>query len=286
MLEKEQKLNGVLQKALRNGIYKSMKIRGFSTTGISSQVHLLLAELAMVEEEIVHLEGRVKELRLRLYEEGKKTETLKLRRPRGRFLRKLNRNKGFSETRHRQFLEINRRVARRLPVNGISKPLQKSASEATSSSKIPLFLSSAELDCNNFCATDSESEGSNGFSLKSQTTEEESPEKGPNELSEELVKCLISIFHTMNETSGKSSVDQLTFLPKISLSCISSKGSTSKPNFGCKTSTYRSDEAVPEIHGAAGETGSYKNLVSVTRSSLDIDRMNQCYVSIGNLRRV
>lgn len=109
---------------------------------------MLLAELAMVEEEIVYLEGKVKELRLCLYEEGKQTEELKLhhqerwlRRRRGRFFRRLSRTKELEEALHQPpALDRNSRRRRRM-IRDRQMPLG-SISEATGSGTIPPISSS------------------------------------------------------------------------------------------------------------------------------------------------
>ncbi|CAA6656809.1 unnamed protein product [Spirodela intermedia] len=152
VLEKEQKLNGVLQCALHGPLVSRSSVSSM----LPLQVQVLLAELAMVEEEIAYLEGKVKELRLCLYEEGRQTEELKLhhqerwlRRRRGRFFRRF---------------------------------------------KLQTILWRSQTMVN---------------------SDEETCEKTSNELSEELIRCLISIFHKLNQTSGRACLDQQKLIHQL-----------------------------------------------------------------------
>ncbi|XP_078447005.1 uncharacterized protein LOC144715874 isoform X2 [Wolffia australiana] len=275
VLEKEKTLNGVLRCALRGPLVSRCTLSPI----LPLQVQVLLAELAMVEEEIVYLEGKMKDLKLWLREEGKRTEALKLhheerwlRRRRGRFFRRFSRSRGFEDALHK-LPEINSKNIRRRGrlIKGTTLPFKSIISDNSQS----------------------DSESSIQTPGRSFSEEEETSEKTPNELSEELVQCLISIFHKLNQTSGRGNVDPSNFLPKLTLSCMSSKGSTSKSNISCKTPAFSSDESnpalnphglLPGIDGTVGERGPYKNFISITKNSLDMGCMSHCFFRIGDLR--
>lgn len=113
----------------------------------------------------------------------------------------------------------------------------------------------------------------------------------PNELSEQLLKCLIGIFLELKQTSldkeGSSSV-----VPKLTLSCMNSKGFMPKTSFNCKSSAifnYNTSHIdpyciLPDIDGAVRDVGPYKNFIQITRNSLDIRRLSDCSNGIEKLR--
>lgn len=113
----------------------------------------------------------------------------------------------------------------------------------------------------------------------------------PNQLSEELLKCLIGIFLELKQTSLDK--EGSSVVPKLTLSCMNSKGLMPKTSFNCKSSAtlfhYNTSHVDPycilsDVDGALRDVGPYKNFIQITRSSLDIRRLSDCLNGIGKLR--
>ena len=85
----------------------------------------------------------------------------------------------------------------------------------------------------------------------------------PNELSEHLIKCLISIYLDLNQPSHNSQT-------KHGLSCINSK-----------TNPYT---ILLDPEGSVKDIGPYKNFIHITRTSFDIRRLPECSPSMRKLR--
>lgn len=115
----------------------------------------------------------------------------------------------------------------------------------------------------------------------------------PNELSEELLKCLICIFLDLNKTSQLDR-EGSAGVPKLSLSCMNSKGFMAKTSlisckspaflFNYNTSNIDPYGILPDFDGSSRDVGPYKNLIQITRSSLDISRSSECLTGFGKLR--
>lgn len=117
----------------------------------------------------------------------------------------------------------------------------------------------------------------------------------PNEVSEELLKCVIGIFLELNQTSLAKEGSVLQNVPKITLSCMNSKGFVGKTSLiNCKYSptflfNYNSSNIDPfgifsDLDGSTRDVGPYKNFIQITSSSLDIGRFSQCLTGIKKLR--
>lgn len=113
----------------------------------------------------------------------------------------------------------------------------------------------------------------------------------PNQLSEKLLKCLIGIFLELKQTSLDK--EGSSVVPKLTLSCMNSKGFMPKTSFNCKSSatlfSYNTSHVDPycilsDVDGALRDVGPYKNFIQITRSSLDIRRLSDCLNGIGKLR--
>ncbi|MQL87056.1 hypothetical protein Taro_019580, partial [Colocasia esculenta] len=287
VLDKEERLSRILQCAL----HAPLLSRSCLSSLLPPQVQVLLAELSMVEEEIIYLERKVDELRFSLRGEKKQTEELKLRHSerwlrqrRGSFFCRLGRAKDGAEA-ERHFLVPETSPSSRRLIKGRTVSLG----------------SISEVDVALHTSSDADVERSKHIPDQRSPTTQSNPDEAnrmetPNELSEELVRCLISIFHRLNQTANNSRVchDSDAIISKFSLSCMSSKGITSsKSSFNCKTPVYSSDDTMPmldphgllpDLDGTVGERGPYKNFVSVTESSLDMSRISQCFLSIRRLR--
>ncbi|XWS56587.1 hypothetical protein CRYUN_Cryun09bG0098400 [Craigia yunnanensis] len=111
----------------------------------------------------------------------------------------------------------------------------------------------------------------------------------PNALSEELVKCLIDIFLELNQASQDR--EGSAIVPKLSLSCMASKGYMEKTSFNFKSPLFHFNQntsnidpygILPELDGILREP--YKNFIQITRHSLDVSRFSECLAAIGKLR--
>jgi hypothetical protein len=117
----------------------------------------------------------------------------------------------------------------------------------------------------------------------------------PNELSEKLIKCLIGIFLGLNQASMDR--EGSAVVPKLTLPCMKSKGFIAKTTFNsCRTvptflfndSTSNLDPygMLPDLDGAVRDVGPYKNLIQITRSSIDIGRFSECLPAMRKLRLI
>ncbi|GMY08506.1 hypothetical protein FCV25MIE_03745 [Fagus crenata] len=119
----------------------------------------------------------------------------------------------------------------------------------------------------------------------------ESVIENPNELSEKLIKCLISIFLELNQASMDREGSAMA--PKLTLSCMKSKGFITKTTFNCRTSTFLYNDnssnldpygILPDFDGTVRDVGPYKNFIQITRSSLDTGCLSECLPAMRKLR--
>lgn len=122
----------------------------------------------------------------------------------------------------------------------------------------------------------------------------------PNKLSEEVIKCLISVYLKLNKASLESKGSSNAVVKQ---SLISSK--KPKSSFICKTSlncTTAAAAAAPtftfndyasnldpygillDTDGSQREIGSYKNFIQVSRTSLNTSHISECLPEMGKLR--
>ncbi|KAL6290964.1 hypothetical protein ACE6H2_008474 [Prunus campanulata] len=249
------------------------------------QVQVLFSELAMVEEEISRLERKVEELKLRLYQEREQTKEWEVQRRQGQQNHLLCRvgnqsvlnEERCSRSQNYEALRKERRMKnRRASVDSASDfqrwNFPKSDGESAEMSR---KLSGRSRNQGNVDINET------GISLK------------PNELSEEVLKCLIGIFLDLKQTSLDK--EGSSVVPKLTLSCMNSKGFMAKTSFNCKSSTvffnYNTSNVdpyciLPDIDGAVRDVGPYKNFIQITRSSLDVSRLSDCLTGIGKLRKL
>lgn len=114
----------------------------------------------------------------------------------------------------------------------------------------------------------------------------------PNKLSEELIRCLMSIYLNLNQTTFKS---KKISEKQHSLNCINSKGFMSKTTaFSCIEPTFPSFDQcesnldpyriLSDIDGTVRDVGPYNNFIQITRASLDKSRLSECLPAMGKLR--
>lgn len=113
----------------------------------------------------------------------------------------------------------------------------------------------------------------------------------PNELSEELLKCLIGIFLELNQASLDRQESET--VPRLTLSCMKSPGFMAKTSFNCKTPSFLSNGNAScldpygissDLDCTARDVGPYKDFIQITKSSLDIDRFSHCLPAFRKLR--
>ncbi|GMH04272.1 hypothetical protein Nepgr_006111 [Nepenthes gracilis] len=266
-LNGELLLNGVLRSALRGPAlschYLSLKL--------PIKVQVLLAELAMVEEEIIWLERKVEKLKLKLYREKQLKNDPK------QMQMQLNTHH------HKQLSSCTKQNRGEVKyLEWFSPSLDH---EVFSKHKIQegrKSLGSAAADVHSFSATRSNEDvaARSWKSIRSNqrhalSAAEINIEK-PNRVSEELLKCLIGLFLKMNQLTEES--EGATSATKHTLSCINSRAFTPKTTFNCKArSSFNNDNAFnldnygisPDYDGILRDAGPYKNFIQITRSSLN-----------------
>ncbi|XP_057788991.1 uncharacterized protein LOC131005891 [Salvia miltiorrhiza] len=246
------------------------------------QVQMLLADLAVVEEEIDWVERKINELKLDIHHEKQKRKEmevvqLKEFRPKleQRQLRKLPSRRP-NQIQHKESDALstsqnyeNRRY--RIPGDrraslGSSKELQSATFTGkhgkpefpVAPSRTPTFLSNSSA----------ESEAVN-----------------PNKLSVDLIKCLIGIFLKLHHTAFKST--RLTSLSKQTMACMNSKGLVSKAAFSCKTPVFPFNDDASHLDPydiLPRDTGPYKNFIQITKGTLDTSRFSECIPDVQRLR--
>ncbi|CAL9008067.1 unnamed protein product [Prunus brigantina] len=280
-LDGQQALNRFLHCALHGPLLSHPCLLSL----LPPQVQVLFSELAMVEEEISRLERKVEELKLRLYQEREQTKEWEVQRRQGQQNHLLCRvgnqsvlnEERCSRSQNYEALRKERRMkSRRASVDSASDfqrwNFPKSDGEIAEMSR---KLSGRSRNQGNVDINET------GISLK------------PNELSEEVLKCLIGIFLDLKQTSLDKEGSSVA--PKLTLSCMNSKGFMAKTSFNCKSSTvffnYNTSNVDPycillDIDGAVRDVGPYKNFIQITRSSLDVSRLSDCLTGIGKLRKL
>ncbi|XP_049934186.1 uncharacterized protein LOC116256328 isoform X2 [Nymphaea colorata] len=229
------------------------------------KVQLLLSEITIVEEEISYLEKKISELKLRLYEEKIQTQEIKSR--------------GWHRH-HENFCMFQTQSAPG-DLETSSPQRERKTSWSSCSETNPLF-------CDQNCTVKDEEEPE-----KSSQKDTEPVSEKPNQLSEELVKCLISIFRTLNKTPSQLDSVSSATISKLTLSCMSSRSFVSKSSFNGKPPIPLWLDSYPlsDPYGVAanydclpGDIGPYKNYVQLTRNSLNFSQMPQCIPSLDKLR--
>ncbi|KAL0376990.1 UNVERIFIED_CONTAM: hypothetical protein Scaly_0816600 [Sesamum calycinum] len=256
------------------------------------QVQMLLAELAVVEEEIGWLERKVNEAKLDIYQEKqhvKEWELLQLKKG----LQSQREQRQLSKLPSRRPNQIQHKDSDTLSTSQNYEhrrykiPRERRASMG-SSMELPSATSQGKY-------AETEEEGGNTRSAKSRVVHSpldiESEVINPNKLSVELIKCLIGIFLKLNQTTFKSK--ETTNLTKHTLTCINSKGLVSRAAFSCKTPVFPFSQNATQLDPyeiSPGpdvnirDIGPYKNFIQITESTLDASRLSEFFTAVGRLR--
>nr|CAD1839714.1 unnamed protein product [Ananas comosus var. bracteatus] len=297
VLEKEQQLSQILQSSLHGQLVCPSCLSSLVPPEKASvepimrsklvQVQVLLSELATIEEEIIWLERKVDDVRLCLSQERKQIKELSFRKQQQQqwwqrqrqqklFLCGLGGRKDVRETEKSPLLLNIERGGR------FEK--ERKASQDLTSDK---WFSCTQAN------NDEETErlkSNYHFSI----VDREINADTPNKLSEELITLLVNIFRKLNHSPSHFDHEQIN-IPKLNISCVSSKSFITRSSTNNKTPMSSSKNRIHEpdyygvleladVDGAATQIGASKRLIHVTRSSLDISRVSLCLPAIKRLR--
>ncbi|KAK1678349.1 hypothetical protein QYE76_039197 [Lolium multiflorum] len=271
VLEKEKRLNRVLHCSLQG---RNVVCHCCLSALVPTKIRGLLAELAIIEDEIFYLEKKVDDLRLRLRSERNWTERCILQqRQKHNWLQQNCRQSG-----GRREIDGGGQQFPMLPYRASQEEGEADVESGSKASGGSVWTQGEEVE---HVTRTSHSTGN----LK--PLERKICLSSPNKLSEELIKLTVTIFHKINKTTHHAAELELSSVPKLNItSCIGSSR-----NLAPKSSSSSSDgvksRALPprEYGGGKRETsGGCKRFVEFTRSSFDASRVSSCLADIKNLR--
>lgn len=303
VLEKEQQLGRVLQCSLQGRVVCHCCLSALVPTNVRG----LLAELAVVEDEIFYLEKKVDDLRLRLRREQKWTDHCILHHQQQQ--QQHNRQQRHSVSVSRRELQLQQAGAQQLP--RLPCPGPGSDEPPERDSKASVGSASAKGDETEHVVVGRRSSHCHSSSSSSENPYRPTPPErktycmasSPNRLSEELVRLTVTIFHKLNKTATATAADagELELEPepsgggasssKLNISCIGPRSlvprvSASVNGAAAAMSPLKSRRAAAK--GGGAETGSaagcQRRFVEFTRGSVDVSRISLCLVDIKNLR--
>ncbi|KAL5227011.1 hypothetical protein ABZP36_015276 [Zizania latifolia] len=268
VLDKEKRLSRILECSLQGRVVCHCCL----STLVPTKIRALLAELAIVEDEIFYLEKKVDDLRMRLHRERKWTDQCISQQ------QQQNWPQNRSHQRHSICSLGGRRELQgaellpRLTCRGSDEALEweSKASVGSISSK------GEEVE-----QTRRSSHSFENLKL---------PERkicmgGPNKLSEELIRLTVTIFHKLNKATDAAELE-LSGTSKLNISCIGPRSLVprSSASNGAAIGSLKNRRASQGGDGAAKEIGCHERFVEFTKSSLDVSRISSCLVDIKNLR--
>ncbi|XP_047062881.1 uncharacterized protein LOC124670418 [Lolium rigidum] len=271
VLEKEKRLNRVLHCSLQG---RNVVCHCCLSALVPTKIRGLLAELAIIEDEIFYLEKKVDDLRLRLRRERNWTERCILQqRQQHNWLQQNWRHSGGPRE-----IDGGGQQFPMLPYRGSQEEHEADIERGSKASGGSVSTQGEEVEQ---VTRISHSIGN----LK--PPERKICLSSPNKLSEELIKLTVTIFHKINKTTHHAAVLELNSVPKLNItSCIGSSR-----NLAPKSSSSSSDgvksRALPPREYGGGEretSGGCKRFVEFTRSSFDASRVSSCLADIKNLR--
>ncbi|KAL3521109.1 hypothetical protein ACH5RR_019258 [Cinchona calisaya] len=275
----QQELQGELQlqRVLQCALQQPFHSRQCLSSLLPPKVQILLTELTMVEEEIIWLERKVDELKLNLYQEKKQTKEWEMLRFKELPPRCTQSNK--KELIPKQKIPTDSALNRK---NRILCERRTSLDIRSSS----FFGSSEVVDQNSRCSS------SRSWDSYIQLDIDIDIEK-PNNLSEELIKCLIGILLELKQLSFE--MKGSTIVPKCNLSSMKPRGLMSKTSFSCTASAFSWDSSdksnldpyciLQDIDGSSiRDIGPYKDFVQITRNSVDTSYLSECHPAMRKLR--
>lgn len=282
VLDREKRLGRILRHCSLHAAGGGRRCRHYRcclSAMLPAKIRGLLAELAMVEEEICYLEKKVEDLRTRLYRERNWNDHCLLLQQRQTWLQQNRRLSGF----HGGDQQLPQRLLP-CPGNGDDEEDDLESQSKTSAGRLSVSEQGDEV------VEEQSRRSSHSFdNLRL-------PERrrriicsvNPNKLSEELVRLTITIFHKLNNTTPDHdeliSSNSSSSAPKLIISsCIgSSRSLVPKPSSSSSSpapAVENRGATLPEECGGCG-----KGLVEFTRSSFDASRVSLCLADIKNLR--
>lgn len=278
-LDAELKLSKILHCALQGPVHSCACLSKL----IPAEVQVLFAEIATIEEDIVWLEIKMDKLKSRLYQEKKQINDHKLAkvsRKHRKHMKLLSYSQGNRTQNSCRVISRSQDFAE----HGQYKSLRERQTSCSSSEEVLCLPSMKYSD--DIAASSKPTRSLNSLHFNIQIVSESA-----NQLSEEMIKCLIVIFlklkHPCSVTKGGSSKHN-------SLSRINTKAFISKTTFSCKApvvDTYDNASSNMDVYGVIHDwdglvrsVGPYKGFIQVTRNSLDMTRVSLCFQELGKLR--
>uniref|UniRef100_A0A0E0BX33 DUF547 domain-containing protein n=1 Tax=Oryza meridionalis TaxID=40149 RepID=A0A0E0BX33_9ORYZ len=266
-LDKETRLGRILHCSLQGRVVCHCCL----STLVPNKIRGLLAELAIVEDEIFYLEKKVDDLRLRLHRERKWTDQCIFQ----------QQQQNWPQNRHQRHSICSL---------GGRRELQGAELLPT----LPCPGSDEALECESKASVGSvSSKGEEVEQIRRSSHSFENlklPERkiclsGPNKLSEELIRLTVNIFHKLNKTTDEAELG-LSSTSKLNISCIGPRSLVPKSSAitGVAISTLKNRRMSQGSDGAEKEIGCHKRFVEFTKSSFDVSRISSCLVDIKNLR--
>ncbi|KAL7214864.1 hypothetical protein ACSBR1_027111 [Camellia fascicularis] len=304
-LDAQLKLNKILHCALQGPVHLCPCL----SKSLPSKVQVLLAELARMEEEIIWLERKVDHLKLSLYHEKHHHHH--------HHHHQQTKDWGFLDAHPRQ-KQLQQQQELAATTYGLSNHPMEVVScrslvsrsqdfqqhyhhdkefrvlrERRASFVSPMDILSLPSSINSSYEEIAESSRCSRRRIRNHNhSDTKIGIEKPNELSEQLIKCLIGIFLKLNQASlGRKGS---AIVPKHHpLSCMNSRGFISKTAFNYKalpafsfdnTSNIDPYGIFLDFDGPIRDVGPYKNFIQITRSSLDISHISECFQAMGKLR--
>ncbi|KAF9597133.1 hypothetical protein IFM89_015962 [Coptis chinensis] len=281
-LKKEHRLHRVLQCALKEPIISRPRLSSW----LPLQVQMLIAEVTIVEQEIISLERKVGELKMCLHQEKKQRKEWQLFQDQHERLQKQNHHicKSGNRRKHRSLV-----IPSGLSCNSEDFRSQRRSRERKASMQFASEIATISLTQSSGKHVERTSEN---HSEEQSLINRETCNEYSNRLSEDLINCLIQIFLKLNRSLAHFDYEESATVPKLGLSCINSRGLVAKNLLNCKPSMILSDNdrtfldpyaILPDVDITIGDMGPYKNFIQLTRSTLDMSQLPECYAEIGKL---
>ncbi|KAG9454699.1 hypothetical protein H6P81_007603 [Aristolochia fimbriata] len=274
VLDMEQEMRRVLRRAL----HSPQDAYSCRSSLIPIQIRLLLGEVAMIEEEIIRLERKLQELKWCLQEERRQSR--------------------FDQPYFLSGLRTRRNALRDFAPSPAFQHGDISRQRLNSSERDPFVASTSEvrrwhsMKLNGYART--ETWGNRSVARNEQNGNQKLPNavkriNDPNKLSEELMKCLITIFLKLNQTAHESSTAAL----KLAIPCMNSKGFITKTSLPCKPWMSTSEEnrsrldpygILSDAECITRDVGAYRDFIHFTTNTLDTIAISQCVPEMGKIR--
>ncbi|OIT37382.1 PREDICTED: uncharacterized protein LOC109240852 [Nicotiana attenuata] len=279
-LQGQLQLKTVLQCALQGPVRSCPCL-----SSLPRRVQHLLEEMVMAEEEIVWLERKVDVLKLKLYREkelAERWEMLQLKQVISKpTLPPPPRPAKDIESQNYQQLRKQYRI--------------RKERRASAGSSLDFHTISSSI------LTEEIAESSSRSRRHHSQPDMEIDNEKPNKLSEEVIKCLISVYLKLNkaslESKGSSTAvvkqslisskkPKSSFICKTSLNCTTTAAAAAAPTFTFNDYASNLDPygILLDTDGSQREIGSYKNFIQVSRTSLNTSHISECLPEMGKLR--